>query len=91
MLRSRPVKRHLSTRVRTPKALKFAVRRWTHSLCPSPTIHRDLVIDGDRNESIGFDILELNNLMPRSGELSPSARLFRVLFERDILPTLHCE
>jgi hypothetical protein len=49
-----------------------------------------LVIDCDRYESIGFDILELNNLMPRSGELS-IGRAFRVLFERGVLPTLHCE
>jgi hypothetical protein len=66
MLRSRVVKRHLASTIQTLEVLKFAVRRWTHSLSPSSAIQRDLAIDCDRNESIGLDILELNNLIPSS-------------------------
>jgi hypothetical protein len=85
------VKRHLSTHNSNIEALKFVVRRQTHSLSPSPAIHRNLAINGNRYESIALDILELNNLMPSSCELSPPAWFLRVLFDRGVLPSLYGE
>jgi hypothetical protein len=37
--------------------------------------------DGHRHESVGSAVLELDNLMPRSCQLPPAARLLRVLFD----------
>jgi hypothetical protein len=35
--------------------LKFAVRRWTHSLSPSPAIRGDLASDCDRDQTKLWD------------------------------------
>jgi hypothetical protein len=50
-----------------------------------------LAIDYDRDESIALDILELNNLMPASCQLSPTAWFLRVQFDRGVLPSLQGE
>ncbi len=42
----------------------------------------DLAVDGDRDVFAGGDVAELDDPVAFAGELSPAARLLRILFDR---------
>src|SRR5271165_5965649 len=44
-------------------------------------VERDLAINNDRHEPVAFCILELHDLMTAASQLSPSARLIRILLD----------
>ena len=64
-----------------------------HPLVPllASAVERDLAINNDRREPVAFCVLELHDLMTAASQLSPSARLLRILLNGFVLVPLNTE